>query len=163
MTSFEAAWDYYGVFNQVAMTIQLSAGVVGPTKQRRTRRLTLSGGTVEMIERHLAVWVERGFAPTADWLFPPTPQRATFMTSGALSHRFTRLGAAAGVARPALHRLRHGLATHLVDEGKVLKAQARLGHADPSTTLRHYSHAVALDDQDVADNIDRLLAVAAGP
>ncbi len=139
----------------------LSAGDLGPTKQRRTRRLTLSAGTVEMIERHRAVWVERGFAPAADWLFAPTARRASFMTSGALSHRFTRLGAAAGVARPALHRLRHGLATYLVDEGKVLKAQVRLGHADPSTTLRHYSHGVALDDQDVADEIDRLLAVDA--
>ena len=38
-----------------------------------------------------------------------------------------------------MHRLRHGVATHLVDEGKVLKAQARLGHRDPATTLRHYA------------------------
>jgi len=49
------------------------------------------------------------------------------------------------------------VATHLVDEGKLLKAQARLGHRDPSTTLRHYSHAVALDDEQVADDIERLL------
>jgi integrase len=48
-------------------------------------------------------------------------------------------------------------ATHLVDAGKLLKAQARLGHRDPSTTLRDYSHAVPLDDRDVADEIDALL------
>ena len=56
-----------------------------------------------------------------------------------------------------MHRLRHGVATHLVDEGKVLKAQARLGHRDPATTLRHYAHAVPLDDLDVADDLDALL------
>ena len=43
--------------------------------------------------------------------------------------------------------LRHGVATYLVDDGKVLKAQARLGHRDPSTTLRQYSQAVPLDDR----------------
>lgn len=136
----------------------LSGGLVGPTKQRRTRRLTLSAGTATMINQHMKAWAEHAPAPDCDWLFAPTPARTTFMSSSALSHRFTRLGVAAGVDRPALHRLRHGLATHLVDEGKILKAQARLGHADPSTTLRHYSHAIRLDDQDVADELDILLA-----
>jgi integrase len=45
----------------------------------------------------------------------------------------------------------------LVDQGRLLKAQARLGHRDPATTLRHYSHATALDDTDVADELDRPL------
>jgi integrase len=56
-----------------------------------------------------------------------------------------------------LHRLRHAVATHLVGEGQLLKAQARLGHQDPTTTLRHYSHSVALHDEDIADNLDQLL------
>jgi integrase len=90
-------------------------------------------------------------------LFAPNPTRETYVTADALSHKFRRLGAAASVANPALHRLRHGVATHLVDEGKLLKVQARLGHRDPSTTLRHYSHAVPLDDEDVADELDALL------
>jgi integrase len=79
------------------------------------------------------------------------------MTADALSHKFRRLGISAGVSNPALHRLRHGVATYLVGQGKVLKAQARLGHSDPSTTLRHYSHATALDDEDVADGLDSML------
>jgi integrase len=79
------------------------------------------------------------------------------VTADSLSHKFRRLGNSAGVSNPALHRLRHGVATYLVGEGKVLKAQARLGHRDPSTTLRHYSHATALDDEDVADGLDALL------
>jgi integrase len=45
----------------------------------------------------------------------------------------------------------------LVDQGRLLKAQARLGHRDPATTLRHYSHATPLDDTDVADELDRPL------
>ena len=63
----------------------------------------------------------------------------------------------AGLPDAALHRLRHSVATHLVGEGKILKAQARLGHRDPATTLRHYAHAVPLDDEDVADALDEML------
>jgi integrase len=135
----------------------LSQGVLGSTKSSRTRRLTLGATTTGLIEGHFGSWAERGPAPASDWLFAPNPRRETFVTADALSHKFRRLGLAAGVERPALHRLRHGVATHLVDEGKVLKAQVRLGHRDPSTTLRHYSHAVQLDDEDVADELDALL------
>ena len=41
--------------------------------------------------------------------------------------------------------------------GHLLKAQARLGHRDPATTLRHYAHAAPLDDVDIADSIDDML------
>jgi hypothetical protein len=81
----------------------------------------------------------------------------TFLTADALSHKFRRLGVAAAVERPALRRLRHGVATYLVGEGQRLKAQARLGHCDPTTTLRHYSHAVALHDEEIADALDEVL------
>jgi len=135
----------------------LSDGVIGTTKSSRTRRLTLGRTTVQMINHHVEQWDQRWPTPRrGDWLFAPDRTRADYLTVGALSHRVRRLGKAAGVQAAALHRLRHGVATHLVDEGKLLKAQARLGHRDPSTTLRHYSHAVALDDEQDAD-IERLL------
>jgi integrase len=134
----------------------LSAGVLGSTKSGRTRRVTLGSGTADMIRRHFRAWAAR-VEPEQDWLFSPSPRRPAHMTAGALSRRLTRLGQASGVEHAGLHRLRHGVATYLVDHGRLLKAQARLGHADPATTLRHYSHATPLDDTDVADQLDRLL------
>jgi integrase len=135
----------------------LSQGVLGSTKSSRTRRLTLGATTAALITGHVSVWCERWpVAPVDDWLFSPDPTRATLLRADVLSHRMQRLGVLAGVPGAALHRLRHGVATHLV-EGKLLKAQARLGHRDPATTLRHYAHAVALDDLDVADELDRIL------
>ena len=149
----------FGDLDGRVLTIErgLSRGVLGSTKSSRARRLTLGSTTASLIETHYSAWVERGRSPESDWLFAPSPTRTTFVTADSLSHKFRCLGNSAGVSNPALHRLRHGVATYLVGEGKVLKAQARLGHRDPSTTLRHYSHATALDDEDVADGLDALL------
>lgn len=79
-----------------------------------------------------------------------------------MSHRFVRLCETAGLPQAALHRFRHSVATSLVEDGKILKAQARLGHRDPSTTLRHYAHATPLDGLDIADGIDRRVNDATG-
>jgi Phage integrase family len=132
-----------------------SAGVLGSTKSGRTRRVTLGSGTADMIRRHFQSWAART-EPEGDWLFRASPRRSGYLTAGTLSRRLTGLGMAAGVEHSGLHRLRHGVATYL-DHGRLLKAQARLGHRDPATTLRHYSHAAPLDDTDVADELDRLL------
>ena len=118
--------------------------------------MTLGSGTADMLLRHFSAWAART-VPEQDWLFSPSPRRPAHLAAGALSRRLTRLGKAAGVEHAGLHRLRHGVATYLVDHGRLLKAQARLGHADPATTLRRYSHATPLDDTDVADQLDRLL------
>ncbi|WP_083418241.1 site-specific integrase [Pseudofrankia sp. BMG5.37] len=98
----------------------LSAGELGPTKSKRTRRLTLGQTTNDMINRHFETWTARAGTPNADWIFTASPDRSTFITADALSHRFRRLGRAAGVERAALHRLRHGVATYLVGNGKLL-------------------------------------------
>lgn len=50
----------------------------------------------------------------------------------------------------------HTVATTLVADGQLLQAQQRLGHADASTTLRQYCHALPLRDVDVADHLDEL-------
>ena len=98
----------------------VSHGVIGSTKSNRSRRLTLGATTVTLIESHWTSWTKRGPAPIDDWLFAPTPARATFLSADALSHKFRRLGVAAGVERPALDRLRHAVATHLVGNGQLL-------------------------------------------
>ena len=64
------------------------------------------------------------------------------MTADALSQTFCRLGTSAGVTNPALHRLRHGVATHLVDQRKLLKAQGsprpQRPFNDASTVFTHH-------------------------
>ena len=59
------------------------------------------------------------FGSGDDWLFAPTSERETRTTAATPSHRFRRIGQMAGVNQPALQLL---FATHLVDNGKLLKA-----------------------------------------
>lgn len=66
------------------------------------------------------------------------------------------MAADAGYPDVTLHRLRHTVATTLVSGGDILAAQYRLGHADASTTLRTYSHALPLQDGDAAAILDAL-------
>jgi hypothetical protein len=49
------------------------------------------------------------------------------------------------------------VATHLVRQGKILDAHARLGHAVAATTLREYSYAQPGTDTAIADQIDHHL------
>ena len=91
--------------------------------------MTLGATTAQLINRHIATWN----SPQAegDWLFAPTPARADPPDRGRaqpplLSHRTYRRHRP---ARPAPTPTR--TATHLVDTGKLLKAQARLGHPTP--------------------------------
>lgn len=142
----------------------LSLEVLGPTKTGQSRRMTIGATTAAMIRDHFERWEGRvgADAVKGDWIFAPDFRRLTNARADLLSHRFVRLRETAGLPQAALHRFRHSVATSLVEDGKILKAQARLGHRDPSTTLRHYAHATPLDDLDIADGIDRRLNEATG-
>lgn len=87
---------------------------------------------------------------------PPT----RYISTGSV-RRFSDTGSPDSVIRPVpgatLHRFRHTVATRLVRDGKILDAQARLGHADAATTLREYSYAQPGTDTGVADHIDAYL------
>lgn len=125
-------------------------------KSHQYRSLTLGASTVKLWRHHVAAWPSLG--RDQDWLFAPSPARATFVRPRGLAGRFERLRAVAGVPDAALHRLRHTVAVVLVAEGKLLAAQHRLGHRDLSTTLRHYGWAQAPDDVGVADHLDVVLS-----
>jgi integrase len=137
----------------------LSLEVLGPTKSNRNRRLTIGATTAAMIHKHFRTWKRRvgTHGVVGDWIFAPDHRRLTHARADLLSHRLERLRHAAGVPDAALHRFRHSVGTQLVAAGHLLKAQTRLGHRDPATTLRHYAHALPLDDQDIADQLDTRL------
>jgi integrase len=67
-----------------------------------------------------------------------------------LTHGYSRLAAKTAVGGH-FHELRHYAATTSIASGADVRTVAgRLGHADPSTTLRIYAHAVEVRDRELA-------------
>jgi integrase len=132
---------------------------IGPTKTRRTRRLTVGATTAALWHQLVEGWTARlpDGELLGDWLFSSDVAHRHRLSTSHLAHSFAHLRNTAAVAQVSLHRLRHGVATFLVDRGEILKAQHRLGHRDASTTLRNYAHALPLEDEAIADAIDALL------
>jgi integrase len=140
-----------------------SADVITTPKSGRTRTLTLGSSTARLWRTLEQDWGRDSDAALGPWVFSPETTHSRRLTNAALGHRFERLRDAAGVPGASLHRLRHTVATFLVARGEILQAQARLGHADASTTLREYAYALPLTDQSVADAIDRHLDELTSP
>jgi integrase len=71
-----------------------------------------------------------------------------------------KLGFPKGIS---LHTLRHTRGSHLLSHGVPLAAVSeRLGHSDPGTTMRIYSHAIKRDDQLSSDTIGSTLLADVG-
>ena len=64
-----------------------------------------------------------------------------------------------GFPKVTLHSLRHSNATLMIAEGvDICTVSQRLGHADTSTTLNIYAHALKSRDIEAADKLDSALA-----
>jgi integrase len=86
---------------------------------------------------------------TYDLVNPISPDTA--------SHYVRAIAAKAGVDIH-LHQLRHFAATQMVGSGQDIRTVAgRLGHADASTTLRVYAHALPQRDRDAAESLGKSL------
>ena len=142
------------------MTIARAASmeIVGPTKTRQIRRLTLGAGAAALWRETVDRWRQRSGddVPFGPWLFSARTDHGTRLTTSCLAHWFRVLCAEAGHPDVTLHRLRHSVATALVSRGDILQAQYRLGHRDAATTLRTYSHVLPLTDADAAATLDHL-------
>jgi len=151
----------FGDLDGRVLTIErgVSGEEVGPTKTRQVRRLTLGRTTVELWRVSEAASRRRaaGKNEFGEWLFSRDLDHGRRLTTSGLGHWFAELRDEAGLEGVSLHRLRHTVATYLVGRGDLLQAQQRLGHRDASTTLRNYAHAMPLEDEAVADDIDEML------
>jgi len=116
----------------------VSAEQIGPTKTKRTRRLTLGRTTAELWRASEQTWRGRGVGvPFGERVFSPDIDHQRRLTASGMGHWFAELCTEADLVGVSLHHLRHSMATFLVGRGELLRAQHRLGHRDASTTLRN--------------------------
>lgn len=89
-------------------------------------------------------------------MFTTTPESVEALGLSGTTLRFRRARAAADVPEATLHRFHHTVGTHLVRNGDLLGAKARLGHDNLSTTLRNYVDDDGIDDRRAAMSLDEL-------
>ncbi|MHB8318057.1 MAG: tyrosine-type recombinase/integrase [Acidimicrobiales bacterium] len=97
------------------------------------------------------------------FVWSPSPVGAEPYRPASISHFLSRTAKKAGV-KTHLHALRHFSATQGIAAGTdVVTMATRLGHRDPSVTLRVYAHALERRDREVAAAIGASLARRSTP
>lgn len=119
-----------------------------PKTDKGRRRVALAQDTVEALRAHWRAEHRGRRAPRAgDFVF--TAASGNYVQPRQLDKVYRALTQAAGVPRIRFHDLRHTAASLLIRRGVPAKVVAdRLGHADPSFTLKVYTHVY--DDQRTA-------------
>ncbi|MBV8984545.1 MAG: site-specific integrase [Acidimicrobiia bacterium] len=133
------------------------------TKTHAARRLSLDAGTVAVLRAHRHARGRR--AVGAGVVLRPDAFVLSDCVDGAdpwrpnrLTHAFARLRATLGLDDVRLHDLRHFQATELIAAGVDVRTVAgRLGHADPSVTLKVYAAFMQPADEAAARVIEGLL------
>jgi integrase len=134
------------------------------TKTDRSRTVALDEVGVALLTYHLAKVDE--WARKAEVVVPPNAYVFSHAVDGSKPFRpdnvtgfFTRVRDSLNLSQVRLHDLRHFTATQLIGAGVDVRTVAgRLGHSDPSVTLRVYSHALEERDRAAADIIGRVLS-----
>jgi integrase len=163
-------WDDFELDGgQVVVARSLTVGDKGltekQTKTDRARRLALEDATIRALreQRHVAEGRARAcdvqLAPKAH-VFARDPEgKEPWRPDSGATGRFMRLRDQLGLHGIRLHDLRHYVATHLLEAGVPVRAVSeRLGHANATTTLGIYAHAVPATDQRSAELLGDLLA-----
>jgi integrase len=124
------------------------------------RRMKMPAIVIEALRDHerkqneLRLALGQGKRPEDALVFPhPISGDPTRRT--ALSLAWSRVADELGVGHVTLHGLRHTSASMLLSSGvDVVTVSKRLGHADPSITLRVYAHIIGDSDDAAADALD---------
>ena len=126
---------------------------IGDTKTHAERRVALPDEAVDVLRlfhQQLGERAQYTHIPLAadPFIFSPAPDHGRPYPPHTLTNMFSRHAKALGLPYH-LHQLRHFAATQLIAAGHdAVTVGNRLGHADPSVTLRVYAHA--LEDRDRA-------------
>jgi integrase len=134
------------------------------TKTHQARTIGIDDIGLEVLRRHraavdgLATQLELEL-PTDGFVFSRSPVGSEPIRPDVMTKFTTRVAKTAGV-ETHLHALRHFSATQGIAAGfDPVTVGARLGHADPSVTLRVYSHVLEQRDRELAAALGKTLAL----
>lgn len=135
---------------------------IGDTKTHSERSVQLPKSAAVAVGAHMAQVAT--FAAEVEvplhrdpFLFSPSTAHDRPLLPSSISHAFSRTAKACGLPYH-LHQLRHFAATQAIAAGfDPVSVAARLGHADPSVTMRVYSHALDSVDKAIGDHLGELV------
>jgi integrase len=152
--------------------------IEGTTKSGRSRTVSADSGTVHVLKEHRLRQAEEretaglewkstdDYVFTTGWGGPVHPDTPSSLVADLVrAHNATLEENRTGEQLPhaRLHDLRHIHATTLLLAGvPVHVVAARLGHADPSVTLRVYAHVIRQQVAEAADIFARSIPVGGG-
>ena len=125
------------------------------TKTRQNRRIGLNATCMEALSRHrMAVWTLADSlgvdVPENAFIFSDSPQGSEPWRPGLVTERYAKVAKAVGLDITRFHALRHFMATDMIADGADIPTVShRLGHSDPSMTLRTYAHALEQRDREL--------------
>ena len=165
-------WDAPSLGIKGSVGVIAGERIEGTTKSGRERIVSLDAGTVDVlraqrrrqVENQVALgdaWTETGHVFTSRYGVPVNPDAMTALMAKIIrAHNATLPPETPALPLARLHDLRHVHATHLLLAGVPVHVVAeRLGHADPSVTLRVYAHVLRQHTAGVAE----VLATAIEP
>ena len=139
-----------------SLTVLRRVPSVGPTKTHQRRDVSIDEALGALLEKR-RVDQERfaeqiGTSLVADaYILSRSADGSYPCLPDGLSLAYSRLVKSLGVGGH-FHELRHFSATELIGRGVDVRTVAgRLGHADPSVTLRVYAHALEQRDREAAE------------
>ena len=129
----------------------------GTTKTRQTRRVALDPIGMAVVARQMeeirSASEQVGIELCSDpFLFSAEPDGSKAFHPDSISKVFRRVADTHGWRELHFHSLRHFSATEMIAAGVDIRTvAARLGHSDPSITLRVYAHALPERDRAAAE------------
>lgn len=136
------------------------------TKTDRERHVALDDVGMAVLQLHrthvedLASIVRCAVLPTS-FVFSPEPDGSAPYRPDTVTSFFIAVRDGLGLRDVRLHDLRHFTATQLIGAGVDVRTVAgRLGHSDPSLTLRTYAHVLEERDREAANVMGRVLTTS---
>ncbi len=132
------------------------SGEIKPPKTKAGKRVIHIDGVTRRSLKRLKALQKSCLATLGIELGGTSPvccsDKGDYMDSANFERFWRKLKSEWGFEGLKFHELRHTQATQLLANGVDVKTvQTRLGHADPSTTLGTYAHAVPENDEAAAD------------
>lgn len=148
-------------FRRSVSYTSLSGVIVKDTKTHQERKVAVGDVTETVIRSQINLlrsMCANGFEIVSDpYLFFALPDGSRTFHPDTLSKIFRKVCDQLGLSYN-LHELRHFTASQLVAAGVDIRTvSGRLGHADPSITLRIYSHVLEAQDRQASEHMEKIL------